>query len=79
MIKLFTLSFFRKVQHAMEIETRTEPATLATMMLIESVNGDPSNKLITKEGTIIKAKPVAPSNNEVTINNRFIGFNRLQI
>ncbi len=69
MIKPLTLSLFRENQHAIARENRADPPILVKIILIGSVKGDPSKRLMTNDGVAIKAKPVAPSKNEVVINN----------
>jgi len=69
MTKPLMLSLFRENQHDKASETKAAPPTLVIITLIRSGKGDPSKRLTTIDGTVINAKPVDPSKNEVTIKN----------
>lgn len=71
MINPFIALLLRKNQHTMASETRAAPATLVIVMLSGSVKGEPSNIETINDGIANNAKPVAPSKNDVTINNFF--------
>ncbi len=62
---------FLESQQAIPMVTRAIPASLATMMAVGSIRVVPSKEEATKEGTINKAKPVAPSIKAVMVNNVF--------
>jgi hypothetical protein len=62
---------FLESQQAKPMVRSATPASFAMMMALVSIKAVPSKEEATKEGTITKAKPVAPSMMAVVVNSDF--------